>query len=249
MLAVLTGRERAVALLYADGCSRKEVARRLGICPGTVRSHLDAIFRKLQVHSRLALHRLLAAGPGAVLPASVARDVRVLPALVLEPAGRPVPGRSGTQEDGTAGAPPGGGFRPDTARGTDASTGTGPGPGVTCRVEMVVELRASERCGDATGASGEGAGDPRPCGASGPGGVAVLLDDGRDDLAAVLDACVRSAVLDRIVAVAADGARIVCHLRTADGWTTVHPAPDTRLVLDDGSLRITVTVRRGGRTG
>ena len=245
MLAALTARERAVALLYADGCSRKEVARRLRIGPGTVRSHLDAIFRKLQVHSRLALHRLLAAGAGAVLPASIARDVRVLPPLVLEPGAQSAPGRSGTQEEGAAGPPPGGEFRPDTARGTDASTGTGPDPGVTCRVEVVVELHAPERCRDDAGAAGEGARDPRPCGASRAGGLAVLFDDGRGNPAAALDACTRSGVLDRIVAVAADGTRIVCHLRTADGWTTVHPAPGAGLVLEDGALRITVTVRRG----
>ncbi|MBF8221419.1 response regulator transcription factor [Halomonas sp. 328] len=51
----LTERERAVALAVADGQSNKEVARRLEISDRTVKSHLSAIFRKLEVRDRMQL--------------------------------------------------------------------------------------------------------------------------------------------------------------------------------------------------
>ncbi|GKW49790.1 response regulator transcription factor [Halomonas sp. NCCP-2165] len=51
----LTERERAVALAVADGQSNKEVARRLAISDRTVKSHLSAIFRKLEVRDRMQL--------------------------------------------------------------------------------------------------------------------------------------------------------------------------------------------------
>lgn len=54
-LEQLTDRERAVALAVADGQSNKEVARRLAISDRTVKSHLSAIFRKLEVRNRMQL--------------------------------------------------------------------------------------------------------------------------------------------------------------------------------------------------
>lgn len=54
-LALLTGRERAVALAVAEGQTNKEVARRLDITERTVKAHLGAIFRKLGVRDRLQL--------------------------------------------------------------------------------------------------------------------------------------------------------------------------------------------------
>lgn len=51
----LTERERVVALAVADGQSNKEVARRLEISDRTVKSHLSAIFRKLEVRDRMQL--------------------------------------------------------------------------------------------------------------------------------------------------------------------------------------------------
>jgi DNA-binding NarL/FixJ family response regulator len=54
-LALLTSRERAVALAVAEGQTNKEVARRLDITERTVKAHLGAIFRKLEVRDRLQL--------------------------------------------------------------------------------------------------------------------------------------------------------------------------------------------------
>jgi DNA-binding NarL/FixJ family response regulator len=54
-LAVLTPRERAVAMQVAEGASNKEVARRLDITLRTVKAHLSAIFDKLEVRDRLQL--------------------------------------------------------------------------------------------------------------------------------------------------------------------------------------------------
>nr|WP_192037222.1 response regulator transcription factor [Halomonas sp. YLGW01] len=55
----LTERERAVALAVAEGHSNKEVARQLDITPRTVKAHLGAIFRKLEVRDRMQLVLML----------------------------------------------------------------------------------------------------------------------------------------------------------------------------------------------
>ena len=49
----LTAREREVLALLAEGASGQGVARRLGISTNTVRTHVQSILAKLQVHSRL----------------------------------------------------------------------------------------------------------------------------------------------------------------------------------------------------
>lgn len=53
-LSLLTGREREVLRLVAEGLTNAEVARRLGVASGTVRSHLDHIYEKLGVTTRTA---------------------------------------------------------------------------------------------------------------------------------------------------------------------------------------------------
>ncbi|MBI4995391.1 MAG: response regulator transcription factor [Rhodocyclales bacterium] len=53
--ALLTDREREVALAVADGASNKEVARQLGITERTVKAHTGAIFEKLGVRDRMQL--------------------------------------------------------------------------------------------------------------------------------------------------------------------------------------------------
>lgn len=58
----LTTRERAVAEAFASGESYKEVARRLGLSPATVRHHLRAVYDKLGVADKGALSRLLSEG-------------------------------------------------------------------------------------------------------------------------------------------------------------------------------------------
>jgi DNA-binding CsgD family transcriptional regulator len=59
-LAWLTAREAEVVLAIADGSTTTEVAQTLGITTRTVESHLLNAFRKLGVHSRVQLVRLLA---------------------------------------------------------------------------------------------------------------------------------------------------------------------------------------------
>lgn len=51
----LTDRERDVALAVAEGRSNKVVARDLGITERTVKAHLGAVFRKLDVKDRMQL--------------------------------------------------------------------------------------------------------------------------------------------------------------------------------------------------
>ena len=56
-LSCLSAREREVAQLAACGLGDKEIARRLGISPTTVRTHVDHAYRKLGVNNRVALAR------------------------------------------------------------------------------------------------------------------------------------------------------------------------------------------------
>lgn len=52
--APLTAREAEVLELVAHGMTNKEIARRLVVSTGTVRTHLENIFEKLGVHTRTA---------------------------------------------------------------------------------------------------------------------------------------------------------------------------------------------------
>jgi len=49
----LTPREREVLSLLVDGATGSEIAKRLSISANTVRTHIQGILTKLQVHSRL----------------------------------------------------------------------------------------------------------------------------------------------------------------------------------------------------
>ena len=49
----LTPREQEILCLLAEGQSNKVIANNLGISDGTVKLHVKAILRKLQVHSRV----------------------------------------------------------------------------------------------------------------------------------------------------------------------------------------------------
>jgi TolB-like protein len=59
-LAGLSDRERAVAARFAEGMTYREIGETLFIAPTTVRTHLSAIYRKLDVRSKVALATLLA---------------------------------------------------------------------------------------------------------------------------------------------------------------------------------------------
>ncbi len=48
----LSGRERAVLDLLADGCTNREISQKLFIAQGTVKAHVASVYRKLDVHSR-----------------------------------------------------------------------------------------------------------------------------------------------------------------------------------------------------
>lgn len=48
----ITGREREVLQLLADGRSNKEIAKRLGLSPNTVKTHVARLFEKLRVARR-----------------------------------------------------------------------------------------------------------------------------------------------------------------------------------------------------
>ena len=64
-LASLTARETQVYRLLAAGEQRSEIARRTGISPHTVATHVKAIYRKLGVHSQAeVMQRAAAAGEG-----------------------------------------------------------------------------------------------------------------------------------------------------------------------------------------
>src|SRR3546814_20854801 len=63
---LLSERERQVALLYVEGFSHKEVARSLDIAPSTVRTHLNALYRKLKVANRIELLRHVSTGLATV---------------------------------------------------------------------------------------------------------------------------------------------------------------------------------------
>lgn len=53
-MSVLTPRELEVLRLLASGCSYWQTARRLGISPHTVVSHIKNAYRKLEVHCAAA---------------------------------------------------------------------------------------------------------------------------------------------------------------------------------------------------
>jgi DNA-binding NarL/FixJ family response regulator len=58
-LALLSQREKEVALAVAAGASNKEIARNLGITDRTVKSHLTAIFERLRINNRVQLSVLV----------------------------------------------------------------------------------------------------------------------------------------------------------------------------------------------
>jgi DNA-binding NarL/FixJ family response regulator len=55
--SVLTAREIDLVRMVADGLRNKEIASRLSITEGTVKTHLHNIYRKLQVETRVAVRQ------------------------------------------------------------------------------------------------------------------------------------------------------------------------------------------------
>lgn len=60
----LSEREFAIAERYAAGETYKEIAAKLHIAPSTVRNHLAAVYRKLEVKNKPELIRALSAQGG-----------------------------------------------------------------------------------------------------------------------------------------------------------------------------------------
>lgn len=52
--AILTAREAEVLEHVADGLTNAEIAARLVVAPSTIRTHLENVFEKLEVHTRTA---------------------------------------------------------------------------------------------------------------------------------------------------------------------------------------------------
>lgn len=62
---ILTGRQRDVFRLVGEGYDTKTIARRLGLAPSTVKVHLSAVYRTLDVVSASQVMALLVkAGDG-----------------------------------------------------------------------------------------------------------------------------------------------------------------------------------------
>jgi two-component system nitrate/nitrite response regulator NarL len=55
----LTPREQHVLQLLVDGCSTNEIVAHMNVTPSTVRTHVQSIFVKMGVHSRLQAVALL----------------------------------------------------------------------------------------------------------------------------------------------------------------------------------------------
>lgn len=61
-LTMLTPREEQIADSYAAGLTYKEIATELEAAPSTVRSHIESIYRKLEVSNKVELFQLVSQG-------------------------------------------------------------------------------------------------------------------------------------------------------------------------------------------
>jgi DNA-binding CsgD family transcriptional regulator len=62
--SVLTAAEQRVAALAAEGMTKSRIAAALFVSPKTVDTHLTNVYRKLGIHTRAELARLMTNGPG-----------------------------------------------------------------------------------------------------------------------------------------------------------------------------------------
>ncbi len=61
-MTMLTPREEQIAESYAAGLTYKEIATELNLAPSTVRSHIESIYRKLEVSNKVELFQLVSQG-------------------------------------------------------------------------------------------------------------------------------------------------------------------------------------------
>lgn len=59
LLAVLSPREEQIARSYAAGLTYKEIAKEYNLADATVRSHLESIYRKLEISNKVELIQLI----------------------------------------------------------------------------------------------------------------------------------------------------------------------------------------------
>ncbi len=71
-LPSLSSREREIAMLYAKGQTSKEIADELCISPTTVRNHVAAIYRKLEISNKMELVNLM----GRISETNLVSDTR-----------------------------------------------------------------------------------------------------------------------------------------------------------------------------
>jgi DNA-binding NarL/FixJ family response regulator len=64
----ITGREQEIIAYVSQGLSNKQIARRLALSENTVKAHLNTIFKKLNITSRLKLMTLAVQSPLAGVP-------------------------------------------------------------------------------------------------------------------------------------------------------------------------------------
>lgn len=50
----VTPRQKLILVMLADGCTRGEMAERLGVMPGTVSDYIKDLYRRLGVHDARA---------------------------------------------------------------------------------------------------------------------------------------------------------------------------------------------------
>lgn len=104
----LSSRERQIAEAYSTGQSYREIAGQLFIAPSTVRTHLNTIYRKLNVATKFELLRALGRADGEVgIEAAAVAPGRAAAAPPADGAGRQqVTVLSAMLDRGDAGTPP-----------------------------------------------------------------------------------------------------------------------------------------------
>jgi two-component system, NarL family, nitrate/nitrite response regulator NarL len=75
LISQLTPREREVLGLLVEGADGRTIAARLGISRNTVRTHVQSILTKLQVHSRLEAATLAVRHRVVPLPTTMGQDL------------------------------------------------------------------------------------------------------------------------------------------------------------------------------
>lgn len=55
----MTGREKEICILLAEGLTNKEIAKKLYISEGTVKNHISNVYAKTGIHDRAKLAVLL----------------------------------------------------------------------------------------------------------------------------------------------------------------------------------------------